>query len=390
MYNRLFKLPNSLSFFLLGARATGKSTLLKQSLKGENVLWVDLLDVNMLARFSTNPMELEKLIVAAKQPLDWVVIDEIQRVPNLLDVVHRQIENSNCRFALTGSSARKLKRGAANLLAGRALENYLFPLTHVELAEDFDLNFCLRWGSLPQVFSLSLEERQHYLKTYANVYLREEIQAEQILRKLPPFRAFLEVVAQTAGQIVNYTKIARDIGSNASTVISYFEILEDTLLGLRLNPYATSIRKRQRKNPKFFFFDLGVQRALTKVINLDIQQGTYDYGRLFEQWVFLEMHRLSVYHHNDWQFSYFESGDGVEIDLVIERPGKPLALIEIKSSFSLKQEQTKTLNRISQEIEGSVAYCLSNDRDRKKYDNVLCLHWKEGMKELGLQVDGIS
>ena len=306
----------------MGARSTGKSTLIRELFSGQKVLWFDLLDVNLLSQFDANPMELEAQIEAVNHPLDWIVIDEIQRVPALLDVVHRQIEQKKHRFALTGSSARKLKRGAANLLAGRALQNFLFPLTYVELGNQFDLDFCLRWGSLPQVFALSEEERGQYLRTYANIYLREEIQAEQIIRKLPPFRAFLEAVAQTAGQIVNYSKIARDINSDATSVISYFEILEDTLVGVRLLPYSGSVRKRQRKNPKFYFFDLGVQRALTGVINLEVHKSTYEFGRLFEQWLFLEIYRLNAYYQKDWRFSFFESGDGVEIDLIVERPGE--------------------------------------------------------------------
>ena len=305
----------------------------------------------------------------------------------MLDVVHRLIEQKQpYRFALTGSSARKLKRGAANLLAGRALQYYLFPLTHCELGEQFDLNFCLRWGSLPQVFTLAEEERSHYLRTYANTYLREEIQAEQILRKLPPFRAFLETTAQTVGQIVNYSKIARDIRSDATSVISYFEILEDTLVGVRLLPYSGSLRKRQRKNPKFYFFDIGVQRALAGHINLEVQESTYEYGRLFEQWLFLEIYRLNAYQKKDWQFSYFESGDGVEIDLIIERPGKPLALIEIKSTKSVTRDHTKQLNRFCSEIDSKEAYCLSNDPVSKQYGEVDCLHWREGLSRLGLQL----
>ena len=385
MFTRIFDLPKTKSFFLFGARGTGKSTLLRTLFKDQQVYWIDLLNLDMEGRYSIRPMLLEEELKAA-DPLktSWVVIDEIQKVPALLDVVHRLIENRRFRFALTGSSARKLKRGSANLLAGRALQKFLFPLTHVELANQFDLDFVLKWGSLPEVFQLDQEEREDYLTTYTNTYLKEEVQAEQLIRKIPPFRKFLDIAGQSSGNIINFSKIARDIGSDPVSVKSYFEILEDTLLGFTLPAFERSIRKQQSQSPKFYLFDLGVKHTLSHLLKMPLLPGTYEYGNAFEAFIITEIYRLNSYYKKDWSLSYLRTKEHLEIDLLIERPGQPLALIEIKSSRQVGPDDVRSLARIGRDLKNAQSLCLSLDPIAKEINKVHCYHWEEGFRYLGL------
>src|SRR3989338_70259 len=266
MYKRLCNPLKSNSFFLFGARGTGKTTLIRSMLGNENVFWIDLLDKNEEDRYARNPSLLYGEVQAKAETISWVVIDEVQKVPPLLDTVHRIIETKEFKaptFALTGSSARKLKHGGANLLAGRAFVNSLHPLTILEYGNDYGEDFVLNWGSLPKIFSFNENnERQEFLRAYGLTYLKEEVWAEHLVQELEPFRKFLEVAAQTNSEIISYSKIARDINVHENTVKKYFQILEDTWLGFLLEPYSKSVRKRLRKNPKFYFFDLGVKRAL--------------------------------------------------------------------------------------------------------------------------------
>lgn len=385
MFNRNVKLLKTNSFFLFGARGTGKSTLLESLFPSDKHIWIDLLDPDVEARYATRPGLL--LDFLSSQPISkstWIVIDEVQKVPALLNVVHSEIERHKRHFALTGSSARKLKRGHANLLAGRAYSYSLFPLTRPELSNEFDLEMVLRWGSLPKIFDLGDDERMEYLRTYANTYVKEEILAEQIVRRVQPFRAFLEVSAQMSGQILNYSKIARDIDSDPVSVQSYFEILEDTLLGFHLKPFHRSIRKRQRKNPKFYFFDTGVRHALLRTLNLPMAPQTSSYGEDFEHFIINEIHRLQTYNRLDWDLSYLRTKDDVEVDLIIERPGQPLALVEIKSKKKVDENDIVPLQRIQKDIGPSESFLLSQDPIPRKVGAVNILPWKQGLERLGL------
>ncbi len=384
MINRIVKLPNKQSFFLFGARGTGKSTLLKALFPSTQAVWFDLLDLNTEARLQQNPMEIERELdaKASNRSLEWVVVDEIQKIPALLDVIHRNIERKRFKFALTGSSARKLKRGSANLLAGRAIENHLFPLTFLELENNFSLESALSWGTLPGLIGQEDAEKRDFLRTYANTYLREEIQIEQLVRKIAPFRSFLEIAAQCSGQILNYSKIARDVGSDPVSIQTYFEILEDTLIGCRLPAFEKSIRKRQRKNPKFYLFDLGVSRALKGQLLLDVRPGTYEFGVLFEQLIVLEIQRLCQYFKNDFRLSYLRTKDDVEVDMIVERPGQATALIEIKSTDKVRDEDVKAVTSILKDFHGARGFCLSRDPREKMIGEVHCLPWDQGIREI--------
>jgi predicted AAA+ superfamily ATPase len=276
-----------MSFLLLGARGTGKTWLLNEQFKNIALIWVNLLDNKEFLKYQRRPellrLEITEAIRVATPETPWVIIDEVQRVPQLLNEVHSMLEDSNFRqnlkFGLSGSSARKLKRGGANLLAGRALLNNLFPLTSEELGNNFDLNSVLAWGMLPAVVSQTSDlVRSEQLQTYVAVYLREEIREEQIVRNLDPFSRFLEVAAQSSGTIVNYSKIGRYCNLDSRAVSRYFQILEETLLGTFIKPYHRSIRKQQGKSPRFYFFDTGVLRALEGTLDIPIKESSYGYG----------------------------------------------------------------------------------------------------------------
>ena len=385
MVDRDLNILKKHSFFLFGARGTGKTYWLDKLLDGEKTLKVNLLDPLEQEKFILNPNELKNRIEGIADHITHIYIDEIQKAPKLLDIVHHYIEKTKLIFALTGSSARKLKRGSANLLAGRAFTYYMFPFSHRELAEHFELNHALQWGTLPKLLELETEEeKQLYLRTYVNTYLKEEIAEEQIVRKLDPFRKFLQIAAQASGQIVNFSNIAKDTGVSIKTVQSYFQILEDTLLGSLLVPFNTSIRKRKFESPKFYFFDNGVRRALNKTISIDQVPHTYAYGVSFEHFIINEVIKLQQYKNLDYELSYIRTYDDVEIDLIIERPGCPKALVEIKSSDSIRDSDVRHLNFLGSNIENSEMFCLSRDPIPKKIGKVSCLPWNKGLVEIGL------
>lgn len=385
MIKRLLAINKNSSFFLFGPRGTGKTFLLKSMFKPEEALYIDLLQPEEVEEFSLRPSQLSARLEKLPPRVNWVIIDEVQKVPKLLDVVHREIEQSRFKFALTGSSARKLKRGAANLLAGRAFVYKLFPLTSVELGKSFDLQDALEWGTLPKAVTVkSNDEKLLFLRAYAHNYLKEEIQVEQVVRKLDPFRRFLEIAAQTSGTIVNYSKIAEDVGASTVTVQSYFQILEDTLIGILLEPFHQSIRKRQRANPKFYLFDTGVEHAMSKTLSVALKPSTYAFGQVFENFVINEIFRLQNYFKPDYSLSYLRTKDDVEIDLIIERPGLPLALLEIKSSTNIRENNVRSLQRLALDMPKNEAFCLSRDEHPKRFGNVSAIPWQQGLAELGL------
>ena len=385
MFQRTLFLPDRHSFFLFGPRGTGKSTLM-QALLPPEALRIDLLDPVEEDLFRRDPRELERRAAALHPSVRWIFIDEIQKAPRLLDLVHRLIETKKHLFALTGSSPRKLKRGASNLLAGRAFVFNLHPLTRMELGASFSLADALHWGTQPKVFQLtSAGEKALFLQAYALTYLKEEVAAEQLVRKIDPFRNYLEVAAQCNGQILNYTRIAGDVGVDVKTVQAYFAILEDTLIGFHLPAWHRSVRKRQVAHPMFYLFDPGVKRALERALHQEIHPRTHAFGTAFEHFVILELKRLNDYSGADYAFSYLCTKDGAEIDLVLDRPGRPPLLVEIKSTEHVKENDVVALARFQADIKGSRGFCLSLDPHRKKIGAVLCLPWHDAPAELGIQ-----
>jgi len=332
------RLPET-SFFLFGPRQVGKSTLLNNERPD---LIIDLLDPELQLSYNKTPNLLRQQVdeltfdVSAR-----IVIDEVQRVPRLLDVVHALMEQRpHLQFILCGSSARKLRHGASNLLGGRALYRAMHPLTYDELSDDFNLPWVLAYGSLPKIYGILCQKNekkaQDFLRAYVITYLREEIKAEALVRNLRGFQNFLDIaVAQYAEQI-NFSAVSRDCQVALSTVREYYSILEDTLIGFFLHPYLKSQRKRMSHQPKFYFFDNGVTRALLGT--LQDPPSPLEKGRLFEQWVLQEIICLNEYHQKDWKLSFWRTSHGAEVDLLISRGTTLLYAIECK----FKQQPSAT------------------------------------------------
>lgn len=334
MIKRLIQLPKQQSYFLLGPRQTGKSTLIESLLKPS--AWkVNLLLTDAFHQYSQNPSLFRKqaLEKIAHEKVRVIFVDEIQRVPALLNEIQFLMDHTTCQFVLTGSSARKLKRGHANLLAGRAVERHLFPFVFEEIKERFDLNDVLMFGALPAVFGKAKREKIDILSAYAHIYLREEIQSEGIVRNLGGFSRFLDMAASGGGELVSFSAVSRECHLPVRTVQSYYEILEDTLIGFRLEPWHRSVRKRMVSHPKFYFFDLGVLNAINRRLTAGLNRELL--GRLFEHFIILETYRLLHYSRSEARLYFWRTNHGAEVDLLIEKHGKLLGAYEIKSSSNI-------------------------------------------------------
>lgn len=384
MLHRIINLPKSRSFFLFGARGTGKSTLLRGHFDAAECLWIDLLAPETEQALALEPSRLKAQVAALPKRIKYVVIDEVQKVPALLDVVHSLIENRAVtqNFILTGSSARKLKAGGANLLAGRAVVRELFPLLQEELAGSVSLEAQLRWGTLPRIATGEEAGRDDELRAYASTYLKEEVSAEQLVRKLDPFRKFLQVAAQCNGKIINFSRIAKEVGVDTKTAQAYFSILEDTLVGFFLESWHTSVRKRLRQAPKFYFFDPGVARALAQRLRVLPLPGTSYFGELFEQLVVREIVHRNATLQLDLQVGYIMTDRQVEVDLVIQRPDQTLCLIEIKSTNRVTEDDTHTLKQFLDDFPKAEFYILSRDPAEQRFGKILALPWAAGTQRL--------
>ena len=322
-YPRLSQ-PLRQSFFLLGVRGVGKSTWARQQFP--DAPRIDLLDEARFQDYLADP----SLFAADLQPVprgSWVVVDEIQRLPNLLNEVHRHIEDRRLNFALLGSSARKLKAAGVNLLAGRALHKTMHPLTPAELGGDFELDAALDTGTIPLVWVA--EDRQAVLESYVRLYLREEVRAEGLVRNLPGFARFLPVAALYHGQVVNISSIARDCGVARTTVQGYLDILEDTLLAFRLPAFQPRLRVRERRHPKLYWVDPGLVRAVKRLHGPIAPE---ERGALLEGWV---LHLLRAHAEEGGLFDELHywaphPANRTEVDFLLRREGE-LAAIEVKS-----------------------------------------------------------
>lgn len=380
MYKRLQHLTTKHHLFLFGPRGAGKSTLLKALFPKEGTLFLDLLSYETEELFSRNPQILMEMVHGLPDHVTHIIVDEIQKIPKLLDIVHQLIEEKNKIFILSGSSARKLKRGAANLLAGRAFVYHLYPLSFLELGNAFNLDIALQFGTLPQCIDFNeVEEKRQYLMSYAHTYLKEEIITEQWVRNLDPFRRFLEVSAQCNGKIINYANIARDVGINEKTTKEYFQILEETLIGFFLEPFHHSFRKRLSQKPKFYYMDTGIVRALSRTLSLPLQEQTSAYGEAFEHYVILECLRLGNYFKPEYRFSYLKTKDDAEIDLIVDRPGLPHLFIEIKSSRIVNEAHLTNLKVLSQDFGECETVCFSQDPYVRKLSDITIYPWMDGV-----------
>ena len=345
-YERINKPPRQ-SFFLLGMRGVGKSTWVRAILP--QALHIDLLDERLYQDLLGDP-SLFAQAIDHLAPNDWVIVDEIQRLPMLLNEVHRYIESHRLRFALLGSSARKLKAAGVNLLAGRALRKVMFPLTAAELGPDFDLDRVLRHGALPLVWRSS--EPHAVLEAYTQLYLREEIRAEALVRNLPGFVRFLPIAALFNGQVINVAGIAREAGVARGTVRGYLEILEDTLLVHRLPAFETRTRVRERKLPKLYWIDPGVVRAVKGQLG---EVAAEERGPLLESWVLTTLRA----HAGAWtgapgepkrlcdEIAYWSPHQSeAEVDFLLRR-GSDLLAIEVKATDRYYTKLLKGLRAIS-------------------------------------------
>ena len=384
MIKRICNLPKKNSFFLFGARGTGKTTLLHQVFSETNSLFIDLLNVRTFEEFVHDPGRFSDLINLKENKHKTVIVDEVQKLPQLLDTVHLHIQRDKRQFVLTGSSRRRLKQKGTNLLAGRAWIYYLYPFTYFELIDNFSLKKTLEWGSLPEaILSNNTMEAREYLNAYVGTYLEKEIQQEQWVRKLQPFRKFLSIASQMNGKIINKSKIARELGVDDVTVSGYFEILEDTLLGFMLPAFHKSIRKSQRTAPKFYFIDPGIKRALSKTLTVELLPQTSAFGEAFEHWILIEIIKMANYKRLDWNYSYLMTKNQLEIDLIIQRPQDTL-LIEIKSKNRVSKEDAKTLETLGADIVDTKAekWLISNDPLERKFGSVRALHWQKALHTL--------
>ena len=334
MYTRIISesLPPEGSAFLFGPRQTGKTTILK-SLK--SLLYINLLNTDELLLYNKRPSNLYKKIAALKEKIGMIIIDEIQKAPALLDEVQRVIdEYSELHFILSGSSARKLKRGSANLLGGRAEDLKIYPLTLGEIDGNIDISTLIKFGSLPRIVSLiSTNKRSFALKllnSYVSSYLNEEIKAESLVRKLDNFQRFLEVAGHQFAREINMSSLANQALLSDDSVKNYYSILEDTLIGFFLHPYSTSIRKELTKTAKFYFFDNGVTRAIQGT--LSGEPSFQEIGYLFEQWVVQEVVRLNNYLSKGLKINFWQTRSRAEVDIVISKGNELVLAIECKST----------------------------------------------------------
>lgn len=329
--------PTERSFFLFGPRGTGKSTWLHGVLPGAYRL--DLLDTELYYELQREPHRLEALI--GRHPENaWVILDEIQKVPALLDEVHRLMESRHWRFVLCGSSARQLKKAGVNLLAGRALTLSMAPFSAVELGARFDLSSALEFGLLP-IVQMDRRYAVASLRAYVDTYIKEEIRQEGVVRNLPPFLRFLALAGQLNGQTVNGQNLARDVGIGRSTVDAYFSILTDTLLGSFLPAWQPQIKVRERTHPKFYWFDCGVARAAAGLLD-DRPDRTW-LGHALETYL---LHECRVHNAVSGQargFYYYGLAAGGEIDLIIEtrrpQPAMPARVIAVEVKLAEKWDR---------------------------------------------------
>jgi predicted AAA+ superfamily ATPase len=309
MYSRIIKPPSDKSFFLFGPRGTGKTTWVKATFP--KALYFDLLEASLFNDLLADPQRLENLIPLGFK--EYIIVDEVQRVPDLLNEIHRLIEKYRYRFLLTGSSARKLRRSGSNLLAGRALTYAFHPLTVLELGSAFNLGHSLKFGQLPSVYTEA--SPQEYLESYVKTYLQEEIQQEGLTRNLGAFSRFLEAASFSQGAVLNLSAVARECAVERKVVENYFSILEDLLIAFRLPVFQKRAKRRLLGHPKFYFFDVGLYRTLRPRGPLDRPEEIE--GLALETLVFQELLAVNDYLKKGFEIYYWQTTDKVEVDFVL-------------------------------------------------------------------------
>lgn len=372
------------SLFLFGPRGVGKTALVKKFMATcPTVLYFNLLQ--RTTRHSlANDLELFRrqiLEAIPKKGSVLVVVDEVQLIPQLLDEVHDLIESNKGKvsFILTGSSARKLKRNRANLLAGRALTRELFPLSTIET--ELDLTRALSIGTLPGIYLEKHPEEK--LDAYVDTYLKEEIQQEAVTRNLPTFNRFLELAGQMNGQTINFTKLGRTLNIHHSSVQQWFSVLEETLLVTRVSGWHRSVKKQLVQAPKFYFFDCGVLRTITREIGTQVSRGNFRYGDLFENFIIQEIVRYNKYQNLRFAINHWRTSIGQEVDAILSRSMReaPIA-IEIKSAINPSPADLKGLQAFKKEEPTARLYCFCQAEKSFRKNGVVFMPWLDGLKEL--------
>lgn len=345
-------------------------------------LYIDLLPQREFLNYAKNPGHLRQEILAhlSKNDNSIVVIDEIQKIPSLLDEVHELIESKGISFILTGSSARKLRRGGANLLAGRAYTYHMFPLTFSEMGNRFDMDRALKIGTLPVLWESDKEDSSEFLKAYTETYLKEEIAAEGIVREIGPFAQFLDIAAANDGETVNFNNIARVCFLSSKTVQQYYQILEDTFLAIKLSAWDKSSRRRLVSHPKYYFFDTGVTNSLAHT--LTDQLNPQIRGRRFEQFVICQIISFIHYNRLDVQMYYWRTNHGAEVDLLLCKGLQIICAIEIKSSKNIAGETLTGLKSFMEDNPGIPTYVLGVEQNRRLLDkDITVINWNDFIYE---------
>jgi predicted AAA+ superfamily ATPase len=359
------------SLFLWGARQTGKSTLLNHLFP--DALWFDLLLSDVYERLSKNPSVFREIILADHQN-KIVIVDEIQRIPELLNEIHWLISKHQISFILSGSSPRKIIRGGFNLLGGRALMYELFPLVSSEIPE-FDLLKALNNGLIPRHYLASNPKK--LIAAYIGNYLKDEIAAEAKIRNIQNFSRFLEAAAFSNGEMVNFSNIASDCGVSSPTIKEYFQILDDTLIGRFVPAFQKKPKRRVITAPKFYFFDIGIVNHLLK--RSEIQFGSEVFGNAFEHFIYMELHAYSQYSGKEFPIYYWRTTSQIEIDFVL---GEHEVALEVKSSKNISSRHLKGLKSFSEEYQTKQLIMVCNEPFPRLIDNILLLPWKNFLEKL--------
>lgn len=373
MYSRLLMPPKNKSFFLFGPRGTGKTTWVKKTFP--HGLYFDLLEAEIYNDFLANPQRLENFIPANFR--DWIIIDELQRVPHLLNEIHRLIEQYHYKFVLTGSSPRKLRKQGENLLAGRALTYHLYPLTSSELNTDFDLGHSLKYGHLPSVFQE--DNPQKYLESYVQTYLQEEIQQESLTRNLSAFARFLEIASFSQASVLNLSEVAREAAVERKVVTNYFTILENLLIAYRLPVFAKRAKRRLIAHPKFYFFDVGVYRTIRPSGPLD--QPEMIEGAALETLFFQELLAINEYYHLGYRLFYYRTAAGQEIDFIAYGP-KGIKAFEIKRTGKIFSPMLTNLKSFLQDYPQSKGFFIYGGKKPMRMGAIEIIPFSQCLKNL--------
>jgi len=373
MYSRLLKQPPSKSFFLFGPRGTGKTTWVKSTFP--QAIYLDLLEAELFNDLLANPQRLENLIPPDFK--NWIIIDEVQKIPSLLNEVHRLIENRKYKFILTGSSARKLRRQGTNLLAGRALTYSFHPLTATELGKNFNLNHSLQYGQLPCAYTE--ESPKDYLESYVKTYLEEEIRQEGLTRNLGAFARFLETASFSQGSVLNISSVARECSIERKAAENYFSILEDLLIAHRLPVFSKKSKRRLTAHSKFYFFDVGVFRTIRPMGPLDMPEQAE--GVAIETLLFQELHAINSILHLGYQLYYWRTSNNVEVDFILYGE-KGLFAFEIKRTNRISTAMHSGLKIFLKDYPMAKAYCVYGGKRKLFIDNIEITPIESFLKEL--------